>query len=78
MNGSQSTPAAGNAPVAGAAPSDNRYQIDALDVDPADWLPVVCPHCHEARSICLEMAGAVWVFQCVACGEMFTLQGRVK
>ena len=50
--------------------------LDALDVDPLDWLPVICPYCHEARSICLEMAGAVWLFQCVACGETFTLQAR--
>jgi len=49
-------------------------KIDALDVDPADCLPVVCPHCATARAICLEMAGAVWTFQCVACGETFTLQ----
>ena len=65
-------------PKSTAAPTDNRYQIDALDVDPADWLPVVCSHCGESRAICLEMAGAAWVFQCVACGEVFTLKGRLK
>ena len=51
---------------------------DALQVDPCDWLPVVCPHCGEARAICLEMAGAVWVFQCVACGETFDLQVKAN
>jgi Zn ribbon nucleic-acid-binding protein len=50
------------------AASANGLQIDALDVDPADCLPVVCPHCAAARAICLEMADAVWKFQCVACG----------
>ena len=55
---------------------DATWKGNALDVDPADWLPVGCPHCEEARAICLEMAGAVWTFQCVACGEVFELRAR--
>lgn len=62
--------------VVTAATTVNGLQSDALKVDPADCLPVVCPHCATARAICLEMAGAVWTFQCVACGETFTLQAR--
>ena len=48
---------------------------DVLTVDARDQLPAVCPHCHQARAICIA-TGALWRFQCVHCGRMFTQQAR--